>query len=104
MVQGQEPPAVWWFWSFPAWCLGFVSGFEFRISGFRALDGGSSKMHPHTPSVTPPRPHARGWLVGQKILNNQDNVVEGRFRPPAGGPSWNWRDRRARLLEPCLER
>ena len=46
MFQGQEPPAGWWFWSFPAWCLGLVSGFEFRISGFRALNGGSSKMHP----------------------------------------------------------
>ena len=49
MVQGQEPPAVQWFWSFPAWCLGFVSGFEFRISGFRALNGGSSKMRPSWP-------------------------------------------------------
>src|ERR1035438_5685458 len=46
MVQGSNPPAVWWFGSFPAWCLGFVSGFEFRISGFRSLDGGSSKVHP----------------------------------------------------------
>src|ERR1035437_3037415 len=46
MFQGSKPPGVWWFWSFPAWCLGFVSGFEFRISSFRALDGGSFKMHP----------------------------------------------------------
>ena|ERR1035437_8166305 len=46
MVQGSKPPAVEWFWSFPAWGLGFVSGFEFRISGFRALDGASSKMRP----------------------------------------------------------
>src|ERR1035441_6965393 len=31
MIQGQEPPAGQWFGSFPAWCLGFVSGFEFRV-------------------------------------------------------------------------
>src|ERR1039458_9761138 len=30
--QCSKPAAAAWFWSFPCWCLGFVSGFGFRFS------------------------------------------------------------------------